>query len=409
MSPAVLGESASFLGRQPIVDADLQLYGYELLFRSSQESVALVLDGDGSTAQVVLNALVEFGLDNVLGTKRGFINATRHFLLGSFAYELPRDRVVIEILEHVEADPETVAAVRALSNAGYLLALDDYRPGTSADEFFPYAQLMKLDLRDYTTEGLAAEAARLKGHGFQLLIERVETHAEFEFCRGLGFQLFQGYYVARPMIVSGRSQRSQRVPTLRLLAKLLDESSTLLELEDAIGADVVISHKLLRVVNSAAAGIHGRVDSLRHAVLLLGRDRIRTWVSLIALAGLSSGLHVALGILQRAKMCDALGLRLKHEQARVFFLVGLLSTVDRLLGIPMSEVLASLPLSDDVNSALLTRSGAPGQVLAAVEAYEEGHWERVHCNGLTENDFKQAWSDSLGWVRQVELDLALMG
>jgi EAL and modified HD-GYP domain-containing signal transduction protein len=400
-------DSLAFVGRQPIVTSGLDVFGYELLFRMGGDNAAGVTDGEASTAQVVLSTFIDIGLDNVVGRKRGFVNVPRDFLAGNFARQLPAERVVLEILETVEPDSETLAAARDLSAAGYLLALDDFRPGSPGEGFLPYVRMVKLDFRDHTRDGLVREVARLKGRGLQLVVERVETPEEFDLCRRLGFDLFQGYHVARPAVVSGPRQRSQRASTLRLLSLLSSEATTIDEIEEALSLDVVLSHKLLRVVNSAAFSLKGRVESLRQAVLFLGRERIRTWVTLIVLAGLNPGGDAAFNALLRARMCEGLGQLLDPHRAHVFFTVGLLSTLDGLLGVPMDEVLASLPLSQEINDALLARGGVLGEVLAAAEAHETCDWERVRCRTLTDGDFKRAWLDALRWTRQVEHDLEL--
>jgi EAL and modified HD-GYP domain-containing signal transduction protein len=187
-----------------------------------------------------------------------------------------------------------------------------------------------------------------------------------------------------------------------LLALLSNDETTLSDLERVIGADSVLSHKLMRVLSSAAFGFHSPIESLRQAILLLGRQQIRTWATLMAMVGFGSGTDMIMTVLWRAQMCKALADRIDRVRQDTYFTAGLLSTLDRLLGMSMAEVVASLSLADDLRAALLHRAGPVGDVLAAVEAYESCDWGRARCRDLTDDDLRSAWILALRWSREVE-------
>jgi EAL and modified HD-GYP domain-containing signal transduction protein len=396
------------VGRQPIADHHLRVFGYELLFRSPGASSAQIADGDQCTAEVVLNTFVEIGLDALVGEKRAFVNATRSFLVGGFARQLPYDRVVVEVLENVPADSEVAAAVCALRDAGFLVALDDFRLGGPTGPLLDLASIVKLDLRDYTEAGLLDLLRALSGRGVQVVVERVETEDEFARCAAAGAAWFQGYYIGHPVVVSAPRHKTVRVTTLRLLGLLADESLRTNLLVEAIQCDIALCHKLLRVINSAALGLASRITSLHQAIVYLGRERIRKWVSLIALSGFGPSEAVLSSALTRARMCESLGTLLEPGRGPTYFTVGLFSTLDVLVGMSMSEVVGALPLSEEINEALVGRRGTLGQVLTATEAYERCAWDELCCLGLDANEYRQVWLEAVGWTRQTERELGVL-
>ena len=198
------------IGRQPIYDRDLRVFGYELLFRSAGADQAAIVDGERATSDVVLNALVEIGLDRLVGDAHAFINLTHSFVLSGYPTALPPDRVVLEILESAPADDELVGAVRGLREAGYTVALDDFNFRDSLRPLVETATIVKLDLQALGRSGVEANVRRLRGYNVRLLAEKVETHDDLAFCRDLGFDYYQGYFFCKPDLV-----RERRVPGSR--------------------------------------------------------------------------------------------------------------------------------------------------------------------------------------------------
>jgi EAL and modified HD-GYP domain-containing signal transduction protein len=358
------------LARQPIFDQNLKVVAYELLFRNSEQNEAAVDEADDATSCVLSNTLVEIGLNNVVGTQSAFVNFAASFILSGHCKALPADRVVLELLEEAEATDELVTALEGLIRDGFRLALDDfvYLPGY--DRLLNLASIVKLDLRT-NQETFAREVARLKQFPVTLLAEKVETHEEYEYCRGLGFGLFQGYFFARPRLVTGQRTPSDRLTTLRLIASLNAPDMSIKEVESLIVREPVLAQKLLKFINSTHVGLRVPVNSIAMAVALVGPGKLRSWATLLTLGRLT---HCPREVLVtaniRARMCETLAKGNAAIEAETSFTVGLFSVLDALAGRPMDEILDELPLSDDVKSALLHRQGPLGANLQTVLDYE---------------------------------------
>jgi EAL and modified HD-GYP domain-containing signal transduction protein len=403
MLTTVGAQLPAFVGRQPIFDRGLRTFAYELLFRlaAHNHAVAAGADGTAYTAQVVLNTFVEIGLDNVVGGTVAFINATRSFLCDGLALQLPRDRVVIEVLEDITPDEPVLAAVARLRESGYTIALDDFVYHPALAPLVDLADIVKIDLSRQGWGELERHLARLRRPGITFLAEKIETRDQFDRCRDLGFDYFQGFFLARPTVVQGRKQTSSEFAALRLLSLLEDPSASVSAVEAAISLDPTLSYRLLQVINSAAFSVRHRVDSLRQALILLGLQRVQGWVTLMVLAGLSRKPPVLLETaLTRARMCEKLGARLEPNRGPSYFTVGLFSTLEAMLDCPLPQLIGQLPLSPDVSAALLHGTGDMGRVLSVVLAYERCEWEHVRLDPLSGEEIRNVYLDTIQWVRQ---------
>ena len=394
----------AFVGRQPIFDRHLKLVGYELLFR--EEGVQpgeRRADGDTCTAQVVLNTFLDIGLDSVVGAHTAFINATRAFLVERLALHLPPHRVVIEVLEDVVPDDGVMAALEELRDRGYVIAPDDFVLDSMASPMVPLAHVVKVDISQVEPAQWPVYVERLSRPDLRLLAERVETHEQFARCAALGFEWFQGFFLARPSVVRGAARRRpHQLATLRLLGLLERSDSSLDEVVDALSRDPSLSYRLLQVINSAAFGLRRRVDSLRQALVMLGLRRVHGWVTLMVLGGLSDRPPELLtSALLRGRMCELLGERVHPGRGPAYFTTGLLSLLDVMLGLPWDELEAHLPLSADVLAATRRREGELGQVLDAVVHYERCEWHLVQAPGLAPPDFRQAYLSAVEWTQQL--------
>ncbi len=372
------------------------------LFRSNAENQAHVIDGDVATGQVLLNALVEIGLDNLVGSRLAYINFTRRFLMDENLLPPDKSRIVLEVLEDIEPDDEFVAALERVSLAGYRIALDDF---VFAEKYRPLVKLantVKLDVRMLGRKQLQENVKVLRDLGVkELLAEKVETLDEFEFCKGLGIDLFQGYFLSKPKIISGKTVPSNRMVTLQLLAQLQDPKVRLDQLETIIGRDVTLCFKLLQSVNSSAMGLRRKVESIRQAIMLLGFDRLRMLVSLISLSGFTEAPKAMMATaLIRAKMCELLGVELKREDSSSFYLAGLFSLLEVLLGRPLAEVVGALNLTDDVKEAILNHEGLIGDALRCVIAVERVEWDGTGALGLTPDQIQQAYFKAIAAADQ---------
>lgn len=400
-----------FVARQAIFDRNLNVYGYELLFRSCRSEAFDGADGTLASAQVITNSFCSIGVEKLLAGKRAFINFPRDLLIGEFASVLPSQTVVIEILESVEPDPEVIAACRSLKGRGYLLALDDFIPRECYDPLAALADIIKVDFRTTPEAERRALIRRYGQDGIRMLAEKVESLEESARARDLGYAYFQGYFFARPVIVAGRQIPSLKLNCLRILQEIHRPELEYGQMENLIRRDVSLSYKLLRYINSAAFAWHSRIESIRQALVLLGEQEIRKWVSLVALPDLAldKPSELVVSAILRARFCELLApwAGLPDRKADLF-LMGMFSLLDAMMDRPLAELLAELHLAGEVRDVLLGKA-APDNRLAAiyalVRAYEGAEWDRLAATAARLNVPKEIipelYLDAVHWSDRI--------
>jgi EAL and modified HD-GYP domain-containing signal transduction protein len=400
-------QSTILVGRQQIYDCDLNVAAYELLFRSSADNCATFLDGDVATSQLLMNAFVEIGLENLAFGRPSFVNFTRNFIVGKYDIPFEPKQLVIEVLETVEPDSEVIAALGELRKSGFKIALDDYVDSDNREQLLALADIVKIDVRGYSQSRLRAQAQRLKMLPLKLLAEKVETAEEFSLCKALGFNFFQGYFLSRPQIVKGKAIAANQFAMLRLLGKLRDPAVTFDEVVELVKQDITLSLKLLRYVNSLAHGVRQQIDSVRQAAVRLGLQKICQLVTLLAVNGITDKPRPLLETaLVRARMCEIIGALKWPERREICFTVGLFSSLDVLLDQPLSEILIELPVSPEIREALLSQNGPLGQLLGSVIAFERCDWEAARRIGEDDSIIQKAYLNALTWGH-AETKLAL--
>jgi len=390
------------VGRQPIFDRDLNVVGYELLYRGALTDTSAEFDDpDLASIQVMLNSFLEIGLDQVVGDYPAYVNLTRNFLVGNIPIPLPPDRVVLEVLESVVADDEVLRSLRQLSAQGYRIALDDFVYEQCREELVDVADIVKIDIQALSRQDVERHVRLLEGRNLKLMAEKVETHDEYGFCKDLGFDFFQGYFLCYPNVVEGPGLMTDRLSSIEILAKLQDPHVGLDELDELLRRDVVLGYKLMRLINSSNTDLQRKVDSLRHAAAVLGVRGIKNWLTLLSIRGLGNPPRELIKTaLIRARMCESLATNQGAGKVEKFYTVGLFSVLDAMLGIPMEKVVTELPLADDIGSALHGFEGTLGGALKCVIAYERADWRNVHWMGLTRTDIGEAYFEALAWVEE---------
>jgi EAL and modified HD-GYP domain-containing signal transduction protein len=400
----------AFVARQPIFDQELRVHAYELLFRGGEHNAAGPLQGEAATSQVLLNTFTVFGLDALVDGRQAFVNVTRDLLLGEMPRSLPAERVVLEILEDVAVDAALVEAVARLQGLGYRFALDDFVYHPQWQPLIELASIVKLDVLGRSATDIAAQVRLLRRDGLVLLAEKVETEAQYRELRALGFELFQGYFFARPTVLKGNRPPESRLAVLRLLGRLQDPEVEVAEVEQLVAHDLSLSYRLLRYLNSAMFGLPRRVESVRQALVFLGLEELRRWLTLAALSGLNDrpGDQLRTALL-RAKACQHLAEAAGLEAADTHFTVGLFSALDMLLELPMEQVVAELPLSEPVCEALLAGTGPYAPTLACALAHERRDWEGT-CNlGLDPGAIRDAYLSAMAWSNLASSELSGAG
>ncbi len=360
------------VGRQPIYDAAGEVFGYELLFRDSCSARDAGQNGAGATSRVISNAFTQFGLDSLVGERYCFLNLTREFVVGDLPLPFDPGRVVLEVLETIEVDDAVVAGVERLVAAGYLVALDDLVLGGAHERLLGLAQFVKLDLSLTSRDGLGAEVARLHERGLRVVAERLEDDADVALAHELGFDLMQGFALARPATLSLEALDTGDLRRLDLLSTLSAADIDLRRVVSLIETDPALGLRVLQATNSAAVGLRRRVSSVHEAVVILGTARVRQWVTLMIAADVSGGGEEHLvRLVTRARMCQTVAERL-GSPGDAGFTVGMLAGIAETLIEPVAELVARLPLSEVVTAALVERSGALGRALEVVLDYESG-------------------------------------
>jgi len=395
-----------YLARQPIYDRKLDIYAYELLYRAADEANAPDGLGDQATYTVLVNALTEIGLDELVGPHYAFVNLTRGFVVGDNPLPFSGNKIVVEVLEDIAADDEVVAGIKRLSAQGYVIALDDFIYDESLRQLVELADLIKIDLMALDRNQLIEHVELLKGFKVKLLAEKVETQEEFELCKELGFDYFQGYFFCKPKVLKRQRMPANQLAVMQLLSKLQDPDIDIDVLGEAVSQDVSLSYRLLRYVNSAMFSLPKKVESLRHAVVFLGLKTVKEMVMVLAMSGANDKPHELLVTsLVRAKMCEFLAALSSLPNKEGCFVVGLFSVLDALLDMEMAELLPSLSLSDEINQALLEREGVAGDVLAVVVAYEQGQWDLPVMQKFEQEHINKAYFDALAWAGDIDASI----
>jgi c-di-GMP-related signal transduction protein len=387
------------IGRQPIYDANGTLFGYELLFRGSAEEVEASRRTAYATSQVIVNAFTEFGLEQLVGGRKCFINLTRDFLTGELPLPFGPEHAVLEILETVEIDDAVMAGVADLVDRGYRIALDDFVFGLGHERLLDLASFVKLDILIRDEDELVEVVGQCRMNPrVKLVAERVETEEHLLLAERLRFELLQGYAVGRPQVLTAVALAPSRLRRLELLGELSAENADLSKVVSIISTDPALSFRVLRATNVAASGLTRKISSVRDAVVLLGSARIRQWVALMLVSDIAETADEdkLSATMTRAKLCQTVAERLGLP-GDSGFTVGLLAGVADLISEPIGELVARLPLTLEITDALVDGHGRLGEVLTIVRAYEATDDEVLAESPVSSAELAKAYLGAVGW------------
>jgi len=355
------------------------------------------------TAAVMVCAGLDIGLQNIVGTKLAFVNASRSFLVGDQEVPLPAKQTVIEVLEDVVHDEQVVAGCRRLVQNGYGLALDDYVWVDGDEPLLELASIVKLDILAIPAADLGHQVERCSAFGAKLLAEKVETSQQLAACKQLGFELFQGYLLSRPETVQGRTLTPSRLTCLLLIEKLTNPEVSARDLERIVETDAGLSYRFLQAAGSGAAGGMRRpVRSIREGVVLLGRRQLRNWLTLMLLSDAHQGSAEQLTIaMTRARMCELMAVAMGSGLQDSAFTVGLVSALDLLFGVALSEIVEHLAITDELVEALLHHAGRLGAILRDVLGWELGGHQVDLYSGVDPRTVERHYLDALIWATEI--------
>lgn len=396
-----------FLGRQPILDVNCNIYGYELLYRDNgHQNMFNGTDPDSASSAVLHRSLNVVGMQELVGSHRAFINFTRKLLVQGDWTVVPETRLVIELLETIEPDADVLAACEAAREAGYLLALDDFVFSPKFEPLLKLADILKIDFLQTPADERKRIAQRL-GNRVQLLAEKVETQEDFRQGKELGYKYFQGYFFCKPVIVSQREIPAMKQHALQFIREINMPEVDFDRVEQIIKRDMALATRLLRYLNSSAVGLSNRITSIRHALTLLGQRPLSKWASLMAMSafGQDKPSELMTTALIRGRFCERFGLRIGMQERELdLFFMGLFSTMDALLDQPMDKLTKLLPLPHDVVDALMQSPTPIGMVYSLMLACERGNNAEIdrlsQKLGLPLDELSTIYQQAVTWAEE---------
>ncbi|WP_052260965.1 EAL and HDOD domain-containing protein [Photobacterium gaetbulicola] len=401
----------SYVARQPIFNRHQKTAGYELLFRDGEDNAFPVgVDENKATCCLLVNSFIADSDGMAQAGKRCFINFPHKSLVRLLPTLLPKKQVVIEVLETCQPNDELLLAIRHLNRLGYMIALDDFNMDPRWQRFLPYVHIIKLDLLKIGLEAACEYVAQNRGKKLMFLAEKVESYRDYTQAHQAGFHFFQGYYFSRPELLKSRNLKPERLSTLRLLQEVCQDQVDFERVEQIIASDLSLSYLLLRYVNTAVDRLKVPISEFKQALVYLGEEKLKVFVSAVATAQASIDKpHELYALsLQRGRMCEILAAVSGQDvEAKPAFMTGLLSLIDALLDQPLDELLAQLPLQAEIRQALLHQQGSLGQLLRLAIAYEQAQWGLVNqlgeALGIEGPRIGQSYQLALQWSSKYDL------
>lgn len=401
-----------FIARQPIFTVDEHVFAYELLYRNGETNAFPSVSPDQATIEVLIHSFVIVGVEKIAQGRPCFINFTETLLKEKVVESFPPQHVIIEVLEDVPITPELIDTLRKLKQKGYSIALDDFVLSEHTNlynELFILTTYIKVDFMNSTSAERLAIEQKVKSSfpHIILLAEKVETHEEFERAKSAGYELFQGYFFAKPQLIRSTDMPLNAVAYFHLIKLLQAEEVDIDSITHLIERDVSLSYYLLKLVNSPALRTRAKIKSIKQAVMMLGFIELTKWLYVLVLREIQDDLpgetqELLESALFRAKACEELAKKTQAGNAAEFFLAGMFSLVDVLLGCGISDVLKQIPLSDQVNETLTGHTTAITPYLELVVGMDIVDWnvigEKAQELGLDAETVKTIYENARLWA-----------
>jgi c-di-GMP phosphodiesterase len=389
-----------FIARQPIYNRDKGVMGYELLYRNNAINHANINDGDQASCETILNTFMHIGIDNIVGSALAFINLPREFIVNESLTPMFNEQAVLEILEDIKPDKDVIEGIKRLKNEGYLIALDDFVFDDSLIPFIELADFIKIDIHALTKDEIKQQLSILNQYDVRFIAEKIENHELHQFCYDLNFDFFQGFYYCYPEILKQKSLPSNKLVILNLIQKLQNPEIESEELEQILVQDITLSYKLLRYINSAAFGLRREIDSIKDAIILLGLDNLKNWISLIMMSKIieSKPTEIIVTGMIRGKMCELIAEKHHPEVKHQMFIIGLFSVLDAIMDQTLVNLLDTVILSTEIKLALLDHVGIQGEIYHSVLQYEKSNWDELINSSIDAGEFIQSYLTAVNWA-----------
>ena len=395
-----------YAARQPILDKDKNLFAYELLFRDSIDNVFPDIDGDVATSKMIEASKFNMGISEFTGNKPAFINFTLETLSKDYPRMLTTDELVVEILETVKPGKKLLSLCKELFEDGYTLALDDYIHQNVWAHFYPYVKIIKVDWQETSIEQIHEIKFAIKDHPhIQLLAEKVETYEEYNQALELGFELFQGFFFAKPEMMKTKSLSPSQMAMAELLYETSKPELDLASITSVFQRDVSLSYKLLRYANSPIFRRRSEISTIKQALVTLGSGELKRFLGLMFATNVNPDKPSELinSAMTRAKFCEMVAGDIKAPiDNSIAFLTGLLSLIDAILDEDLESILEKLPLAQEIKDALTTRKGVLAALIILVEQIEHAEWEKtavvMEKLGLSKDKVVKDYNEAIAWA-----------
>jgi EAL and modified HD-GYP domain-containing signal transduction protein len=392
-----------YLGRQNIFKSDKSTSSYEIMYYSNGKGENQVGKNSISSALSVIQTILDIGVDNITLGKPAFFSLSTDFICKQkyLPFQADLGGIFLNTLDE-QINEQLIARITQLKHQKYAIVLDNLQVNRHTIPLLHEVQCGRIDVSNYSKNGLNDLLKQLKPFNLHLYANHVEDHATFEYCKSLGFEYFQGDFFTKPQIVAGRRLPSRRLFVLKMLAALYNPEINIRDLEMIIRQDVSLGYKLMRMVNSAYYGLNSQIESIQHALVLLGINPLRSWLSVILLSEIDDqpGPLMSTAII-RGKMCELIAEMLPNEDVSPYFVTGLFSVLDAMMGLPMEEVLEKIPMTDVINKALLLKEGQLGNTLKSVVAYEQNNWQAINLPKISIQQIREAYLKSIAWAAEL--------
>ena len=394
------------VGRHPIYDRSRKVIAYKLLFRANaNDAGASFIDSDYATAKVLVNSMVNFGLDKVAWGKQVFVSLSRDFILGEFPSLLPPGAVVLEVLSDVQPDEDVIRACLDWRSKGLRIVFElNEKNVANMDAITKIADIVKVNAQLLNEDGLALEVGLLRKRPLKLLAQRIETADELSQAKSLGFDYFQGFLFCKPDVLKGSVVSVSKMGLLHVLQATFS-AENIHDIERHITHDLTLTYQLLRYINSVGFGRGREIVSINQALSLLGLKGIRNWLTLMMYASIDTRTptEIVAKSLMRGRILEKLAeTQGKHGRKSDYFILGMFSLLDQMLNLPMEEAIASLVLPNDIREGLLISDSKGGRLIDLAKTMEMGDWDEMDnsCRkvGVDSNLVMMAYSDACYWV-----------
>lgn len=397
-----------YVARQPIFDRNMNVLGYELLYRRSINNFYEGFNDNQATAELINNAFLTMHFHELTGGTKAFINFTLDMVIKEIPQLLPKESTVVEVLEGFEISDKLVEACRQLREDGYIIALGDFVHKESNQALIETAHIVKID---FSTTGIDIQRRLIEKYKnkVKFLAEKVETREEYQLALDMGYDYFQGYFFSKPVIIKSKEIDSINMNLIRIMGLLNEKEPDFQKITAIIETDIGLSYKLLKLANSVIFGSINRIQSINHALVQLGITELRKWIFILMLKDIQSieNKELIKNCLIRAKFMELLCVDIgKNESKLDYFLTGMFSSIDVLMNRDMKLIVDELPLTDDVKGALLGENNEIKKMLDIVINYDTLKWDEGEIkkigDNITQEIFMNRYIKTMMWVMKLD-------